>query len=133
MEERNITIIDNVDSAILGSKLGTVSTCRHCFSASASKEDPLISLCRCSGSSKFVHQSCLSYWVAKKSKYTQDTKKNTFTALKGEIKCEVCSEEFRVEEVLPCFLERKLVSYIILSEKYRNTEKIHIIDMADKK
>ena len=49
--------------------------------------DSLISPCACSGSTKYVHKSCLKTW----------------TGIKGSIYCEICNHKYNKEYVrIPC-------------------------------
>ena len=36
--------------------------CRICFENDNSEENPLLSPCRCSGTSKYVHLNCIQTW-----------------------------------------------------------------------
>jgi hypothetical protein len=36
--------------------------CRVCFEGSSTSENPLVSLCKCKGSVKFIHYECLKDW-----------------------------------------------------------------------
>ena len=38
------------------------NTCRICFEEQTNTKDPLISPCRCTGTSKYIHHSCLQKW-----------------------------------------------------------------------
>lgn len=38
-------------------------TCRYCMEGESSESDPLISICKCSGSVKYLHLSCLREWL----------------------------------------------------------------------
>ncbi len=48
------------------------SCCRICYGEHNNPKDPLLSICRCSGSLKFVHHSCLLLWL----KYQQTVQKS---------------------------------------------------------
>jgi hypothetical protein len=52
--------------------------CRICFDSGS---EPLISPCKCTGSMKWVHKTCLQTWVNHKKDY----------------KCPVCKEKFVIE------------------------------------
>lgn len=38
-------------------------SCRYCLNCEYSAADPLVSLCRCAGSSKYIHLGCLRDWL----------------------------------------------------------------------
>jgi hypothetical protein len=40
--------------------------CRFCFDSTSSKSNPLLAVCKCSGSVKNVHFNCLKSWVKSK-------------------------------------------------------------------
>lgn len=36
--------------------------CRICFDGEETPDNPLISPCRCSGGSRYIHRGCLKQW-----------------------------------------------------------------------
>ena len=46
------------------SEVSSDRQCRICFDGLSGPENPLVSLCRCAGSVKYVHYKCLKDWVA---------------------------------------------------------------------
>ena len=58
--------------------------CRICFEEE-SKEKPVINPCKCKGSSKYIHEECLSTWIL-----TQDFSNN-------EKRCEVCKYAYDIK------------------------------------
>ena len=45
-------------------------TCRFCWDATNTEENPLFQCCSCSGGVKFIHLSCLRFWIdTKMTKY----------------------------------------------------------------
>ena len=66
--------------------------CRICFDTT---DEPLIEPCKCSGSMRWVHNSCLQKWI--------NIKKNT--------KCPVCKEELVVKKNV----KQQVAGYIIRS------------------
>ena len=58
-----------------------VSRCRYCFGSESSDEADLISPCLCSGSSKYVHKSCLEKWLT----------------LRNMSECEVCKTKYETK------------------------------------
>ena len=57
--------------------------CRVCRSSESTGQDPLFYPCKCSGSMKWVHQSCLENWL----KVSRNSK------------CEICNFEFKFSSV----------------------------------
>lgn len=39
--------------------------CRICFETSNGRDNPLVSLCKCMGTVKYIHFECLKDWVSK--------------------------------------------------------------------
>lgn len=50
----------NVD---LAAKVGE-GQCRLCFENTETLTNPLVSLCKCSGSVKYIHYECLRDWIS---------------------------------------------------------------------
>ncbi|OMJ68066.1 hypothetical protein SteCoe_34597 [Stentor coeruleus] len=79
-------------------------SCRICFQCD---NESYIKPCRCSGSSEFVHDKCLSMWVLTK-----------FPKI-DNVKCEICLEKFEFSTKRKCFFDtniKRLADY----EKHRN-------------
>ena len=68
--------------------------CRICFDSTS---EPLIQPCKCSGTMKYVHTSCLQKWILHKKNYT----------------CPVCKEEFTIERTQ----FQSIVSFLLESQK----------------
>lgn len=65
--------------------------CKICFSE-ASEENSLITPCKCTGSVKFVHKSCLKEWLTTKIKIKE---KIGFTYIKWRrMMCEICRTQY---------------------------------------
>jgi len=58
---------ESVESIGLGTSIER-ELCRVCFNHNSTKSNPLLSLCKCSGSIKFIHYQCLKAWVQSRSK-----------------------------------------------------------------
>ncbi|KAL9119887.1 MAG: hypothetical protein Q9187_003558 [Circinaria calcarea] len=88
-----------------GKSVGEPDTCRICR-GEGSKEEPLFYPCKCSGSIKFVHQSCLMEWLSHSQKKY----------------CELCKTSFRFTKLyhpqmpetvpLPVFLHQAMAHTI---------------------
>jgi len=61
--------------------------CRICYGSQ--EEEQLIAPCRCSGTMKYIHQSCLMTWLRSGSK-----------------QCEVCKESYRFRKYVKSYSER---------------------------
>jgi hypothetical protein len=62
-------------------------TCRICYSIKSTNEDPLISLCNCIGSVRFMHYTCLQKWLRTRIKIKEGEKVIT---IKCRLYCEIC-------------------------------------------
>ena len=68
--------------------------CRICFMDVNDSNSPLLSLCKCSGDSKFIHLDCLSRWLKIKSEIV-DYPNNIFKKITfNTLDCEICKEKF---------------------------------------
>lgn len=64
--------------------------CRICFENMDSVENPLLSLCKCSGSVKYIHYECLKDWVSNNIK--KEKSSNCFFYSYFEPKCDLCKD-----------------------------------------
>ena len=73
--------------------------CRICYSTS--DEEPLITPCKCSGTMKYIHQSCLMTWLKSGSK-----------------QCEVCKESYRFRKYVRHYADvsKKIIFVLSLSQ-----------------
>ena len=65
--------------------------CRICYERQRSRDNPLISPCRCDGTVKYLHLNCLKQWV--KSKITTRETENSVTYQWKTIDCDICKME----------------------------------------
>jgi hypothetical protein len=78
--------------------------CRICY-IEMSEEDPLLSVCNCIGSVKYIHFSCLQSWVISRSTVKQ--KDDLLTTIKCRLYCELCKTP------LPSKYLRKFKKFIL--------------------
>lgn len=70
----------------LATKFG--NSCRICLSTCCSYEDPLISVCMCSGTMRFIHLNCLQEWQENKKLFKSS---DFYVSLAWEnLACELC-------------------------------------------
>jgi len=68
--------------------------CRICFMSESESNSTLLTLCKCSGDSKFIHINCLSHWFKIKSDIF-DSSNNIFKKIIfNTLNCEICKEKF---------------------------------------
>lgn len=65
--------------------------CRICFVEEEDKNNPLVSLCSCAGSMKYIHFDCLRKWL--KNKLVGKETKFSFTYKLKNLECELCKTE----------------------------------------
>ena len=68
-------------------------TCRICFETEIDENDPLLNPCKCDGTSKYVHKSCLNAWRLSASEDTIDFSER-------KIKCMECKHHYEIGEII---------------------------------
>ena len=68
-------------------------TCRICFETEIDKNDPLLNPCKCDGTSKYVHKSCLNAWRFSHSEDSIDFSER-------KIKCMECKHRYEIGEII---------------------------------
>ena len=94
--------VDFYEDSAYASTIDEAPTCRYCFSKSLDSLNEFLSLCKCEGSSKYVHMQCLSAWVIQRCQY-KEVKQGIFIVNRKGLSCEICKAIFPLEQVLPCF------------------------------
>ncbi|OMJ69531.1 hypothetical protein SteCoe_32724 [Stentor coeruleus] len=94
--------------------------CKICCSEEFSEEDPLVSLCKCSGTMKYIHFTCLKNWL--KCKVTTKALGNVSTYQWSDFVCELCKEplpemfQFKGKTLSLLEINYPITPYIILEE-----------------
>lgn len=115
-----------VSQAEMMGKIHSNSQCRVCYSEDFTVEDPLVSLCKCSGSLRFLHISCLKSWVGSKLEIREKGPVRTFEWKRLE--CELCKTEYPIKlqtdqmtyELLE--IQRPHPHYMLLEEVSRQAD-----------
>ena len=68
-------------------------TCRICFETEIDENDPLLNPCKCDGTSKYVHKSCLNAWRFSASEDMIDFSER-------KIKCMECKHRYEIGEIM---------------------------------
>ena len=70
--------------------------CKICYGTFNSIEDPLFNPCKCSGSMKYIHFSCLKHWIKSKIESMNDSNaiKYSYSFSHDQLFCEICSEKY---------------------------------------
>lgn len=110
------------------------ATCRICFIEGEDK-NPLISVCKCSGSMKFIHLECLKGWIDSKKTVKSTISSVTYTWKAYE--CELCKSSYS------CTLqdrygllkyENPFSEYIIFEGLHtNNTKTVYVINTDNEK
>ena len=66
--------------------------CRICMNPEVTIENPLISICKCSGSMKFIHYECLKAWMDTKLRVNKIGEVHTYYW--KTYMCEVCKTNY---------------------------------------
>jgi E3 ubiquitin-protein ligase DOA10 len=71
-------------------KAGEERSCRICLDEEDTPENPFITPCKCDGSMKFIHLTCLREWLD--SKRVQQKLEGVYSYYWEELSCELCKE-----------------------------------------
>jgi hypothetical protein len=69
--------------------------CRICFESTCENGNPLVSLCKCMGTVKYIHFECLRDWISKN--VVRREQNNTLFYSYEEPKCELCRKYYQAE------------------------------------
>lgn len=103
-EDQNSSPVEDniVDLQSKEDKPATVEdTCRICFCTEANPDNPLLSICNCTGSMKFIHYICLKTWLHSNS--MEKVNSQIISHLWSSFHCEVCTA------IYPCIIYNKLL------------------------
>ena len=114
-------------------------SCRICRSEKNTVENPLLSICKCSGSIKFIHAECMKAWYQSKMIVRSTRCVDTYT-IKG-LECELC------KTILPLTVmnngspinlveikKPQAIPYLVLEsidKVFKNTKYVHVAHFAD--
>ena len=73
--------------------------CRICLGDENTKDDPLITPCKCDGTMKFIHIGCLREWLNSKRSFKENTAVKTFCW--KSLDCELCKVKFPDRIICP--------------------------------
>lgn len=97
--------------------------CKICCSEENNSDNPLISLCKCAGSMKFTHYTCLKFWL--KNQVTCNSIGRVATYMWNQFKCEVC------KEVLPDFFNYNGEVMPLVEVEYPNSPYMLLEDVKE--
>jgi E3 ubiquitin-protein ligase DOA10 len=64
--------------------------CKICYSNSDEESNPMINLCKCSGSISSIHFNCLKKWMNTKLSTKENEKKTVVSYSMKSFNCEIC-------------------------------------------
>jgi hypothetical protein len=85
---------DEKEKEEISSERKTEISCKICLSNDRENENPLIHLCKCSGSMLFVHFFCLKTWMSTKLSYKENEKKTVNSYNMKSFNCEICKTPY---------------------------------------
>jgi hypothetical protein len=66
--------------------------CRVCYSDLSTLEDPLVSICKCDGSLKYIHLHCLQTWISTKARVSRNP---SYLSYEWQgLACEICKTPY---------------------------------------
>lgn len=93
--------------------------CRICLDKNCSQENPLINLCHCDGSLKYIHYNCIKEWI-KTNCNNEDSKENSIVKTYSYRKycCEMCHTPYPIKFKLSYNNEKiyNLINYELYNE-----------------
>jgi len=117
--------------------------CKICLMNGDEKENPLVNLCKCSGSMEFLHFECLKHWMNTKLKTKENPKKSVTSYVMKSFNCEICKSpyplNFRLGEKLFNLVDvvkPATPNYIIFEslnqmKENNNYKSIHIVSLNE--
>jgi len=116
--------------------------CKICLSNDVENDNPLINLCKCSGSLLYVHFFCLKQWMAVKLSHKQNVKNTVSSYNMKSFNCEICKTpyplRFKSGNNYFDLIEstRPTESYIVLEslnqlKDNNNYKSIHVITLKE--
>lgn len=116
---KDININSNFENSSFSSHKKSTSRplCRICYLYNSDVENPLISLCNCSGSMKYIHYKCLKHYI--EVNLTKKIEQNYKSYNWKSYSCEICKKEypkyFKIKDTLyPLIdLDINFTSYMI--------------------
>lgn len=107
--------------------------CRYCLGKTISNENGLLCLCKCKGSSQYIHQECLKFWIEQKSSFTKRLNFDGvyFATFEGFV-CQVCRQRYSAEEMHRLIFEKNasgMNECVILSVTREGEVLMYVIDL----
>lgn len=119
---------------------GEEMTCRICYERQVTRDNPLLSPCRCDGTVKYLHLNCLKMWI--KSKVTTRQTDSSITYQWKTIECDICKLELpltlktKTTQVSLFQHDKPAVPYIVLEAcptDRAGAKALHVIMMSNGK
>lgn len=119
-------------------ELKAQAPCRICLMETYTKNDPLMTPCKCAGTMRYIHLKCLQQWLG--SKMTMRQSGNTVSYSWKHLECELCKEPFplvislegRVVELVE--MNKPDTPYLILEDErsdFTQGRGLHVISLLE--
>lgn len=79
--------------------------CKVCLTNNEEEDNPLVKLCKCSGSMELIHFNCVKMWMNTKLSQKDNEKKTVFSYNMKSFNCEICKTPY------PCILF--IIKYVL--------------------
>jgi hypothetical protein len=79
--------------------------CKVCLTNNEEEDNPLVKLCKCSGSMELIHFNCVKMWMSTKLLQKENEKKTVFSYNMKSFNCEICKTPY------PCNYKINLVRF----------------------
>ena len=127
------------DEIVIFAKGQKNENCRICDKNFSSKENPLLSLCKCND---YIHFECLKKYIKKRTEVHESLEKNVTTYRCNKFNCDFCHNPYPLRFKIPKFdkiyelinFPKKNNNYIIMEslnyfEGKNNIKNVHIVDL----
>jgi len=142
IEHQVFNLIPDYNKQTVSSNMDGV-LCKICLTNNEEEGNPLINLCRCSGSMEFIHYSCVKMWMNTKLSNKVNESQTVFSYNMKSFNCEICKTPYPLRfrynnsfyEIIEC--ARPLSSnYIVLEslnqlKDNNNYKSIHVITLNE--
>lgn len=90
----------------------STDACKVCYSEANEESNPLISICNCTGSLRFIHYNCLKLWLATKRYESKQSAISSYYF--KSLECEICKSRY------PCTFSLQLLDTVLANGKHYN-------------
>lgn len=128
------------NAAVVGKVTESGKACRICLEDEEEEGNPFITPCKCTGSVKFIHLTCIQSWLD--SKRISQKLNGVYSYYWDDLACELCKEPLQLTALkiaegkiidLLNYKQPKSGSYMVLESDIECVSKaIHVVDLSKK-